>query len=144
MLDRILVAWAGSPTAQKALDAAVSLARRFEAEITAASVAHSPSHAETREDRDESIEAARAYLEQTFARLRDRAERVGVAVAHTVIEADEPVEAICRFAEEHGFDLIVVGHHRRRRAGRLLLHGLAERLMEASDTPVLVVPAESA
>jgi nucleotide-binding universal stress UspA family protein len=43
------------------------------------------------------------------------------------------------YCHEHGFDLIVVGHHHSGRAGRLLLQGVAPRLIEAAEVPVLVV-----
>jgi len=141
MLDRVLVAWDGSPPAQRALDLAVSLARRYGAEIVAVSVAHSPMHAETEEDRIESVDAARKYLEGTFSRIRDRAERAGVPIEHVIVEGEEePADDLIRYAHEHGFDLVVAGHHRGRRSpGRLVLHGLADRLVAHADLPVLIV-----
>ena len=140
MFERLLLAWDGSPPAQRALDVAIGLARRYGAEIIAASVAHSPAHAETEEDRSESVAAARRFLEGSFARVRDRAERAGVAVEHVIIEGEEPADDLVRYAHEHGFDLVVAGHHRgRRRPGRLVLHGLADRLVAHADLPVLIV-----
>jgi nucleotide-binding universal stress UspA family protein len=140
MFQRLLLAWDGSPPAQKALDVAIDLARRYGADIVAASVAHSPAHAETEEDRLESVEAARGFLEESFARVRDRAQRAGVEIEQVVIEGDEPADDLVRYAHEHGFDLVVAGHHRgRRRPSRLVLHGLADRLVAHADLPVLIV-----
>ena len=139
MFRRLLLAWDGSPPAQRALDVAVGIARRYGGEIVAASVAHSPTHAETEEDRAESVDAARRFLEASFARVRDRAERAGVPIEHAIIEGEEPAEEIVRYAHEHGFDLVIAGHHRRRRPGRLVLHGLADRLVAHADIPVLIV-----
>jgi nucleotide-binding universal stress UspA family protein len=140
MFERLLLAWDGSPPARRALDVAIGIARRFDAEIVAASVAYSPTHAETEEDRRESVDAARRYLEESFARVRDRAERAGVRVAHEIVEGEDPGEDLLRYAYAGGFDLVVTGHHRgRRRPGRLFLHGLAERLLADSEVPVLVV-----
>lgn len=139
MFQRLLLAWDGSPPAQRALDLAVDIARRYGAEIVAVSVAHSPTHAETEEDRLESVAAARAFLEESFARVRDRAERAGVAVEQVIIEGEQPADDLVRYAHEHGFDLVVAGHHRgRRRPGRLVLHGLADRLVAHADLPVLI------
>lgn len=138
MFQQILIAWDGSASAEWAFDVAVDLARRYDADLCAASVAHSPAHAETSDDRAESVGAARAYLEETFARIRDRADRVGVHVEQAIIEGDDPAGAILDYAHAHGFDLIVVGHHRSR-TGRLLIHGLAEKTINTSDLPVLVV-----
>ena len=139
MFQRLLLAWDGSPPARGALDLAIDLARRYGAEIVAASVANSPTHAETEEDRRESVEAARRFLEESFLDARDRADRAGVAIEQTIIEGDEPADDIIRYAREHGFDLVVAGHHRgRRRPGRLVLHGLADRLVAHADLPVLI------
>ena len=139
MIQQILIAWDGSRPARHALDIAVDLARRYEAELVAASVAHSPAHAETESDRAESVDAARRYLEETFHAVADRAERAGVPLDQVIIEGDTPADDLLRYAHEHGFDLVVVGHHRSRRPGRFLLHGLAERLIAHADMPFLVV-----
>jgi len=138
MFRRVLLAWDGSEPALRALDLAVDVARRYEAEVVAVSVAHSPAHAETEGDRKESVEAARHYLEESLARVRDRADRIGVPLEHVIIEGDHPAEDLLAFAHEHGFDLIVAGHHRGGRAGRLLLHDLAERLLASSTRPILI------
>jgi nucleotide-binding universal stress UspA family protein len=138
MFQRVLVGWDGSRPAKRALDLAVDLARRYDAEIIALSVAHSPAHAETEADRVESVEAARAHLTESFANVSDAAPRVGVALEHVVIEGDHPADDLIAYAHEHGFDLVVVGHHRRR-GGRFVVHGLTERLVDVCDVPVLVV-----
>ena len=143
MIQQILIAWDGSPPARYALDIAIDLARRYEAELVAVSVAHSPAHAETEADRRESVDAARRYLEETFLAVADRAARVGVPLDHVVVEGDSPADDIVQYAHEHGIDLVVVGHHRTRRAGRFLLHGLADRMIAQAEMPVLVVSAES-
>jgi nucleotide-binding universal stress UspA family protein len=140
MFQRILIAWDGSEVSLRAFDVAIDLTRRFEGELVAVSIAHSPAHAETEADREESADAARRYLEQTFAEVRDRAERAGVEVEHAIVEADDAVPALVDYGHEHGFDLLVCGHHRARRAGRLLLRGVGEGLIEAARVPVLLVP----
>lgn len=139
MFRQILIAWDGSPPAEWAFDAALDLARHYDAQLCAVSVANSPAHAETGDDRKESVDAARLYLEETFAHVRDRAERAGVEVEHVVIEGDQPASDILAYAREHGFDLLVVGHHRNTRSGRFLLQGLASKTIDAAEFPVLVV-----
>ncbi len=100
---------------------------------------HSPAHAETEADRAESAEAARRYLEATFAEVRDRAERAGVEVQHEIVAGEDPAEVLLEYAHEHGLDLLVCGHHHERRAGRLLLRGVAGDLVGRSRVPILVV-----
>lgn len=139
MFQRILLAWDGSKLALHAFDYAIDIARRYDAELVAVSIAYSPSHAETEADRAESSEAAHRYLTRTFEEVRDRAERAGVSVEHAIIEGETPTDALASHAHEHGFDLIVSGHHHGRRAGRLLLRGVAHDLVEATAIPVLIV-----
>jgi nucleotide-binding universal stress UspA family protein len=139
MFQRILLAWDGSEVALRAFDVAIDVTRRYGASLRAVSIAYAPGHAETSADRAESAAAARRYLLETFAEARDRAERAGVVVEHEVIEGEPPASALLAHAREHGFDLIVCGHHHSRRAGRLLLRGVADALVEDATTPVLVV-----
>lgn len=141
MFRRILVAWDGSTPARRALDLAVDLARHYDAEVLAVSVAHAPTHAETEEDRRESIDASRRYFEETFARVRDRAERAGVPIEQAIVEGDDPAHDLLRFAHEHAVDLIVAGRHRDGRAGKFLLRELVPRLVADAEVPVLVAEA---
>jgi nucleotide-binding universal stress UspA family protein len=139
MFQRILIAWDGSEVALRAFDAAIDMARRYDAELVAVSIAHSPAHAETAGDRDESTDAAQRYLQETFREVADRAERAGVDVEHQIIEGQAPARALLDHAHEHGFDLLVMGHHHSRRAGRLLLRGVTQQLLAEATIPVLVV-----
>jgi nucleotide-binding universal stress UspA family protein len=143
MFQRILLAWDGSEIALAAFDVAIDLTRRYDGELQVVSVAYSPSHAETTADRVESEDAAHRYLETTFDEVKDRAERAGVEVEHQILEGDAPARVLLAHAHEHGFDLIVCGHHHARRAGRLLLRGVAQDLIGEGATPVLVVGAEA-
>jgi nucleotide-binding universal stress UspA family protein len=138
MFQRILIAWDGSPVALRAFDVAIDVARRYQAELIAISVAYSPAHAETAGDRQETADAAHRYLRETFDEVIDRAHRVGVDVEHQIVEGETPVRAILDYVHEHGIDLIVCGHHHSRRAGRLLLPGVSQDLVANARVPVLV------
>ncbi|HWK28969.1 MAG TPA: universal stress protein [Solirubrobacter sp.] len=139
MFQRIMLAWDGSAVSRRAFDIAIDLSRRYESDLVAVSVAYSPAHAETGADRLESADAARRYLQTTFDAVRDRAERVGVPLEHRVVDGDDPSQALLDFSHEHGFDLIVAGHHHGARAGRLLLRGVPEKLVARSGVPVMIV-----
>jgi nucleotide-binding universal stress UspA family protein len=143
MFQRIMLTWDGSDVARNAFDVAIDVARRYQGELVAVSVAYSPAHAETHADRQESADAAHRYLEETFREVEDRAHRAGVDVEHQIIGGDTPAQALLNYAHEHGFDLIVCGHHHTRRAGRLLLHDVADDLFREALTPVLVVGENS-
>ena len=139
MFQRIMLAWDGSDVALAAFDVAIDLTRRYGGELVSVSVAYSPAHAETEADRAESSEAAHRHLEATFHDVADRAHRAGVPVEHQIIEGDTPAKALLGYAHEHGFDLIICGHHHTRRAGRLLLRDIAEDLYREARVPVLIV-----
>jgi len=143
MFQRIMFTWDGSDLARNAFDVAIDVARRYEGELVAVSVAYSPSHAETDSDRQESAAAAHRYLKETFQEIEDRAHRAGVDIEHQIIEGDSPARALLDHAHHHGFDLIICGHHHTRRAGRLLLHDIVDELVRAARTPVLVVGENS-
>jgi nucleotide-binding universal stress UspA family protein len=139
MFQRILIAWDASRPARHALDIAIDIARRYDGEVIAVSVAQAPLHAETREDREESTQAAREHLKSTLAELSDRADRAGVPLEHSIITGNHPAQDILAFAHEHAVDLIVVGRHAKGRAGRLLLHGISEQFAQSATLPVLIV-----
>ncbi|HTU79206.1 MAG TPA: universal stress protein [Solirubrobacteraceae bacterium] len=143
MFQRLLIAWDGSDAALRAFDVAIDVARRYDAELVAVSVAYSPAHAETSGDREESAAAAHRYLRETFAEVADRALRAGVDVEHQIIEGRDPSRALLEHAHEHGFDMIVMGHHRSRSAGRLLLRGVARELLAGATIPLLVVSEQT-
>jgi nucleotide-binding universal stress UspA family protein len=144
MFQRFLLAWDGSQVALRAFDVAIDMTRRYDGELVAVSIAYSPAHAETSSDREESSEAARRYLHESFTEVRDRADRAGVTVEHEIIEGEHPARALLKYAHEHGFDLILCGQHHSRRMGRLLLHGIAEDLVAISAIPVLVIGEQTA
>lgn len=143
MFQRILLAWDGSEVAVRAFDVAIDVTRRYEAELVAVSVAYSPAHAETAADRTESVDAAHRYLQRTFDEVKDRAQRAGVDVDHQIVDGETPARALLDHVHEHGFDLIVCGHHHERRAGRLLLKGITQALVADAPVPVLVVGEEA-
>lgn len=143
MFQRILIAWDGSEVALRAFDVAIDVTRRYDAELVVVSIAYSPAHAETASDREESADAAHRYLQTTFGEVADRADRAGVSVEHQIVEGETPARALVDYAHEHGFDLLVCGHHRSHRAGRLLLRGVTQELLRTATIPVLIVSDET-
>jgi nucleotide-binding universal stress UspA family protein len=130
MFQRILVAWDGSELAGCALDAAVEFASRYEAQIVAAAVVT---------EGDETSEEAHRRLGAAFADARAGADQAGVAISQEILDGHDPARDLLWYAHEHGFDLVVIGHHRDPKPGVLALHGVTEHLVSAADVPVLVV-----
>src|SRR5262249_47346945 len=60
--------------------------------------------------------------------------------AHTVlVESARPAEALAELSREPGVELVVVGHRGRSAVMRALLGSVADRLVQISPKPVLVV-----
>jgi nucleotide-binding universal stress UspA family protein len=76
--------------------------------------------------------------ESAVADIRQLAEGAGLPVETTVLEGS-PSREIVRYAEEQDCDLIVMGTHGRGGIDRLLLGSVAERVVRASEVPVLTV-----
>jgi nucleotide-binding universal stress UspA family protein len=127
MFQRILVGWDGSELAQCALSMAVDVALTYEAEVVAASVVTPSGDAHS----------LRAALDLACEVRGD-----DVEVQHEVVAGRNPAHDLLGYAHEHGFDLLIIGHHRHARPGGIMLHGMAERLLSAAALPILVVGSE--
>jgi nucleotide-binding universal stress UspA family protein len=124
MYDTILVPTDGSDVAAAAADAAVTLARRFDAAVHALYVRES--------DDDEGERATTA--------VADRAAAAGVAATMAVVDTEMAVyEHILEYADAHDADCIVMGTHGRTGLGRFFLGSVAERTLRESPVPVLTV-----
>lgn len=76
--------------------------------------------------------------EETLADVRQRASGQGVNV-ETHLQYGRPEETILEVADDIDADLIVAGSQRRPDEYRMLVGSVTERVVRASDRPVLVV-----
>ncbi len=124
MIERILLAVDDSAPAFAAANLAVELARSLDAElraITVAEVGHEPSR----------VLGAVAAL----------ARRAGVhAQTGTVSDGLPPYEQTLAEARRWRADVIVMGRSDQRRLGPAYVGSQTSRLLEFTETPVLVVP----
>jgi len=139
MYGTLLLATDGSGDADAAVDHAVGLAAATGAELRVVSVV------ETRTAYDNAIidpEEVRENLRSDAAAAVEAAARAaegaGVECCTTVLEGPPP-ERILDHATRTGAGAIVVGATGRSGFKRLVLGGTAERLLEASPVPVIVV-----
>ena len=140
-MKRILVGVDGSPESAAAAQKAAELAKAFNAQLSLAYVVphHLPSGAAVY-----SVEARRGDLpEQSYvAALLLQAElgcRPYGVVAETTTRTGPVAETLADMAEAGGFDLVVVGHRGQDGVRRALLGSVADRLVQISSRPVLVV-----
>ncbi|KHK58295.1 universal stress protein UspA [Ralstonia sp. A12] len=147
MYDRILVAVDGSPTADRALDEAIQLARKLDAELVIAHVIdnsylkYDVGYIDVSRFTEILIESGK----QIVATAKAKAEKAGVRVKAQVV--DDPFGsfdvglAIEQAASDADAKLVVLGTHGRRGFRRLLLGSVAESVTRQSKLPVLLVRA---
>jgi nucleotide-binding universal stress UspA family protein len=150
-LRHILLAVDGTPFAEKVLEPALAVGKAFDADYTLVRVIPSAIHdghaPETSGSRAPS-QALGEILAQIGQRVRGDAESYLQAVAE-VLRADgarvqtrmpvasHPATALLKEAAT-GFDLIALETHGRRGLSRLLIGGVADKVIRGSPIPVLV------
>jgi nucleotide-binding universal stress UspA family protein len=137
----VLVGWDASADAAEALTAAASIAGD-EGHVVALSVVPENSQVEAADERDSDRAAAKRRVEDQFERARQIAAAAsGARLSLQIVDGQQPARAVCEYAAEHGFDLLVLGRHGdvgtlRRRPGRV-----AEAAAWGSAIPVLLISA---
>ncbi|MGZ4645232.1 MAG: universal stress protein [Blastococcus sp.] len=141
-LQRLLVAVADSPASLAAARCAVDLAARLGAQLRAVHVVTDGRLAAllgTAGTRPGVRGAREPEVVPVLAHVAELARRTGVP-ASTVQHEGEVGECVLDEARTWDADLIVVGRTTRRGAGDPFIGVEAQRVLEFSDRPVLVVP----
>ncbi|MCU4743810.1 universal stress protein [Natronoglomus mannanivorans] len=136
MFDTVVVATDGSESVTRAIDVALDMAARFDADVHALSVIDAGEvDASPAQLREELTVALETHAETALATVRNRA---GPGIT-TAVREGRPAPEICEYAREHDADLIVTGTRGRHGENRLLLGSVAERVVRTSPVPVLSV-----
>ncbi len=134
---RVLVGWDASADAVAALGAAAAITGRDGGHVVALAVVPQAWHAE--EDEAERA-ATRRRVEEGFERARQAVPAVRSArVTLAIVEDARADAAVCGYAEDHGFDLVVLGRHGDGVAIRQRLGRVAEAAARRCAIPVLLV-----
>jgi nucleotide-binding universal stress UspA family protein len=120
LYERILVGTDGSPTAAKAVDRAVELARSTGATLTIVSVGGGKRPAEI------------------VARESARHSASGVAIS-TEVRAGDPAGVLADLAERDGYDLLVVGNKGMAGAARFFLGSVPNKVSHHVPSSMLIV-----
>jgi nucleotide-binding universal stress UspA family protein len=137
---RILVAVDGSQDAAAALAHAVALARDQHALLTLTTVA--PAQATPI---GVGAAAPPDLLDDHRRVLREATDSIPDDVGVTTrLERGNPAEAILKLATEGDHDLIVMGSHGHSRVHRALLGSVSEKVLKASQIPVLLMRGDKA
>jgi len=139
----ILVAVDFSEHASRALDTAIDLAKQFQGRVhlihsyPIQPILVSPYDAAIPLDLDREL---RKLADQQLANWADRVRKAGVPV-ETFTSPETPSEAITRYAEKIGADLIVMGTRGLTGLKHVLLGSVAERTLRLAPCAVLAVKA---
>jgi nucleotide-binding universal stress UspA family protein len=79
---------------------------------------------------------ARDYLDQIVSRLKDK----GVEL-HSEVLLGSVADSLAEFIEKHDFDLVLIATHGRSGVKRWVRGSIADKVLRASNIPVLMVRA---
>ncbi|MGB9987198.1 universal stress protein [Salarchaeum japonicum] len=150
MYDRILVPTDGSDVSEVAIEHAVDLAEKYDAEIHALYVVDvdAVSFGLGAEQVDRIRQGHLGEMEEVEEKANDATGAVAdAASAHgiDVVEAvrvGQPHAVVSKYADDEDIDLVVIGSHGRSGVRRALLGSVTERVLRSTRKPVLVVDFE--
>ncbi|WP_253737925.1 universal stress protein [Halohasta salina] len=144
MYDEILFPTDGEPASQAALDHAVELAERYDAQLHVLYVVDTAAYASFDAGAETIVGALKEQGEAAVESTVETAEDAGVRTVSTIVSGS-PHEEIVEHAASEGADLIVMGTHGRTGLDRYLLGSVTERVVRTAETPVLTVhPSDDA
>jgi nucleotide-binding universal stress UspA family protein len=136
MFDTVVVATDGSDSVNRAIDVALDLADRFDADIHALSVIDaSEVDASPEQLRNELQTALETTADAALASVENRTD----APVTTAVREGRPASEVCEYAREVDADVVATGTRGRHGENRLLLGSIAERVVRRSPVPVLTV-----
>ncbi|MFB6091402.1 MAG: universal stress protein [Haloquadratum sp.] len=145
MYDDVLVPTDGSDGTMQALEHALDIAATGDATIHALSVVDKRLYLAAGEDQKPELKATMEDdAHDAVEEIAEVAAEAGVECTTTVREG-VPYRAILEYAEETDVDLIVMGTHGRSGRDKITnLGSVTERVVENTETPILVVRMEGA
>lgn len=150
MYEHILVPTDGSEVAETAVDHAVDIAKKYDADIHALYVADTDKIAygvgaakveRVRQGDFEEMPELKKQAEEATSYVTDQGEKHDITVT-THLAGGKPHQQIADYVQSEDIDLVVMGSHGRAGVSRALLGSVTERTIRSTDVPVLVVDYE--
>jgi len=142
-MPRVIAATDGSPGANRAVDAAATLAKATGSDLVILTVGGNISGAELRRLADMQGDLSKA-LESEASQILDRAQkrvrRRGITAAKLQSAWGDPAQAIIDAVQREKADILVVGRRGRSRLSGLLLGSVSQKLTSLAPCKVMVVP----
>jgi nucleotide-binding universal stress UspA family protein len=142
MFKRILVPTDGSELSNKAIAAAIDLAKSLGASVVGMTTLEPYSYSNLSEYRPETLDDYESRIDQIGAerlgRIADAAARAGVPVETVAAKSFSPFEAIIDTAKGKSCDLIIMASHGRRGLNAVLLGSETQKVLTHTSVPVMV------
>jgi nucleotide-binding universal stress UspA family protein len=139
MFHKILIGYDGSKGGKAALQRAAVMAKQSDAEITALWVREPlPRHSDLPGEFEEEAEAADEYFKERKKEVAEAAAQHGIKI-DCETRRGHPAKTTVKFADEGGFDLIVIGHSDHSELWGRLLGDTADRISDHAHCSVLIV-----
>jgi len=139
MFNKLLVGYDGSRGGAAALRHAAEMAKEFNAQVTALWVREPlPRYTDLPGEPEGETEAGDEYFKERQAEVAALARQLGIAMACET-RRGHPAKAIVKFADEGGYDLVVVGHSDHSELWGRLLGDTADRISDHAHCSVLIV-----
>ena len=136
MFETVVIATDGSQSVQRAVDVALDLAARFDAEVHALYVVDAGDVESSPEEiRSELRDALSDRGREALSAVESRAGRDVV----TAVREGRPASEITAYAREVDADLVATGTRGRHGENRFLIGSVAERVVRTCPVPVLTV-----
>ena len=136
-MKTFLVGVDGSPESKTAAEFAAELARQYEGKLLlvyCVAIAAIPEPLAL----EAFVVAERRYGDEVIREAAARCARPGVSIERQLADGS-PAFRLAEIAAERGVDFVVIGHRGRGAVSRFLLGSVADRLVQTSPKPVLVV-----
>lgn len=141
MFDTIVVATDGSDSVRRAVDVAVDVAARFDAEVHAVYVVDSGEVESTPDEvREDLRDALDDHGESALDQVADAAaERDSGLTVTAEVREGRPAAEISGYARDVDADVVAMGTRGRHGENRFLIGSVAERVVRTCPIPVLTV-----
>ena len=140
-MKRVLIAVDNDPISEKVARVGFDVAKKFNAEIALLSVVDNTNLMTTA-----AVTSQQLALDieiELRKNLRLLVEKVSKdRETWTFVKKGKPSSAILEMAEQWQADLIVLGSHGKTGVSHLLLGSVAEKIVQLSKKPLLIIPAE--
>ena len=136
-IQRILVAYDGSPHAEHAMNVALSMAGDMKAKLFVVSVIRPPEPAESAEFHAV-IDEGREKFERSFVSVRELAKQKEIEL-ETEVVVGHPAEQIIHMADKMQASVIVMGKRSHTILHRWMIGSNSERVLRYAHCPVMIV-----